>query len=502
LKKLTVGLLLLLTGCSGSAADRTGAAASAAPSLGGEPLLPSMALRLPARGGAVTAYLLPALAPVEWISSGTATAARSAVAMDGAGNRLLYRDRRGAITEFDLVASHERAITPAGQWLIALSTDTLFAVSARGEVIESEPWGSHPWPNRVAPGVLAVYPAIGSRLILIHRDSVSIDGREPGASLAVPAPTSGVRAASLNGDAVAFATDSGVVVLEERDQWRPWYVALTGSPDDVVFTPSGHQLYVTLRTKSELAVLDRFLRRERPSIPLPSPAAALRMDPWGRAVLVRPLQPAHGGETWVVGIASRRLLGTVDTPWDTDLPGISQDGALLLREGDAVVARDIHSLDSLGAVAGGASDLWFVGRWKPVSPGAAARFEARRGDSIASARPAPQVAPPPAARRAPPSPARAAAPTPAPAAAPPGPAIPSQWIQLAVFQNEVHAHDMAADLTREGHRPIIAQPAAPGEGWRVLLGPFPNRVAADSAARLLGRPYFITGRGPTGSGQP
>ncbi len=547
LKNLTVALLLLLTGCAGDTPRRVpadeppGGQPPAVPPLPAEGprAVPSLALRLPATGGPLRAYPLPGLGSVAWTSSGDASPVRATIAMDAPGNRLLYRDRTGEIVAFDLVASREHAITPRGHWFTALATDTLLAVSDRGAVIESEPWGSNPWPNDVGGGVLDAFAALGSRLILVRRDSATFATREAGPTQVVPVPSTPIRVLSRNGDALAFGTDSGLEMLEDRDQWRPWFVPLIGSPTDVVFTPSGHELYVSLQSKSELAIVDRFTRKEEPAVPLPGPAAQLRMDPWGRVVLVRPLAPSRRGETWVVGVASGRLLGRIYTAWENDLPTVSQVGSLLYRDGTAVVARDVRTLDSLGAVAGGASDFWFVTRWKPAAGVAAAQAAARRADSAAAAAAgagpvagrtqklppatrsaAPVVAPaqeparvaatpvnraPAPASRVPvtaPAPAAASAsraPAPraaAPAAAPSG--SPS-WIQLAVFELESRARDYATELAGEGHSALVVAPAAGAAGWRVLIGPFPSRPAADSVARLLGRPYFITGRGPTGA---
>jgi cell division septation protein DedD len=498
LKKPTVVLLLLLTGCAGSKPGGSAASQSPGASLGGEEAgaAPSVALRLPARGGPVRLYRLPSLEPADWVSSGPAARPSTAIAMDAAGNRLLYRDRTGAIDAFDLVASQQQSLTPRGRWFAALTTDTLLAVSDKGEVVESEPWATQPWPTAVGGDVLDAFAGIGSRLLVIRHDSLALATREAGVSQEVPAPTSTVRTASRNGDAVAYVTDSGVVVLEERDQWRPWFVRLTGGPVDVAFSPSGHQLYVALHEKSELGVVDRFLRKERPAIPLPGPAGGLRMDPWGRAVLVRPYFGGDASQTWVVGIATGRLTGRIGTRWASDLPAVSQDGVLLTREESAVVARDIHSLDSLGAVAGGAPDLWFVGRWRPVSPGASARQQARAAQ-VPAPSPAPQVPAP--RRRDTTAVSRPAAPPP-PAAAPrQAPRATAFWIQFAVLQNESRARDFADQLTVEGHAAVVANPAQPGEGWRILLGPYPTHASADSAARLVGRPYWVTVRGPTSS---
>jgi len=196
---------------------------------------------------------------------------------------------------------------------------------------------------------------------------------------------------------------------------------------------------------------------------------------------------------------------------------------LLAREGRAVVARDVSTLDSLGAVPDGAGDLWFVGRWKPASAAVAARQQARRLDTAtARAAPAPRPAPvavaaaparapvatPPAATPAPRPAAERA--QPAPAREPPAPVVPAPapdrnaavWVQVSASQNERLARDLAAELAHAGYPARVASPTAPPENWRVLVGPYPTRSAADSAARLLGRPYWITARGPADAGRP
>jgi hypothetical protein len=504
LKRL-LPLILLLAGCSGSrsgTAAGSGSPSSATPE--GPRDIPTVALRLPSGGGPVRAYALPSLTFTGWAIGGRASPARAVVGMDVAGRRLLYRDNTGAIDAFDLVANREKAVAPVGTIATVASDGTLLAVSADGSVIESEPWGSHRWPNSIGRGVRDAFAAAGSRLIAIRHaggDSLSLASRETGVSLSAPVPDATGRGASRDGDAVAFATDSGLVVAEDRDPQNPWFVRLGGSPLSLAFSPSGHRIYVALRTRSELAVVDRYQRRTRPAIPLPGPAGALRVDPWGRAILVRPGGAAPGDSTWVVATSSERVAGRLITRWASDLPIVSEGGVLLAREGGALVARDIRSLDSLGAIAGGAADLWLVGRWKPTNASAAVRQEARAADSARGA-PAPVRSAPPAAHadtvaspaRAPNRGERAAAP-----AASPGPA--RMWVQVSVSQNERWARDLAAALVRDGRAAQVIAPRAAGEGWRVVVGPFTTRTAADSAARLLGRPYWIFERGE-GPGRP
>jgi len=477
-----------------------------------------VAVRLAARGGAVRVYQLPSLAPEDWQTGARTSPARAAIGVDAAGRRLLFRDSTGAIDALDLVALLQKTIATGGRFA-ALATDgTLLVITPDGGVTESEPWGVQRWPTTVGSGVRIAYAGLDSRLIVVRRDTLVSLGREPGSPVAAPVPAGAV-AGSREGDAVAFATDSGLVVVEDRDQWRPWYVRLAGAPVAAAFAPSGYRVFVALKDRSALAVVDRFTRKERPAIALPGPAADLRVDPWGRVVLVKPA--GRPSETWVVGVAGGRVAGHVATQWASDLPTVSEGGVLLAREGRAVVARDVRTLDSLGAVPDGAGDVWFVGRWKPSSAIVAAREEARRAAVAPAPAPAAAAAAPPSgAARGAAEPALAARPAPAaarpPAAAePPPPEQPVEpgaapdaerpttvWIQVSASQNERQTRDLAAELARAGYASHVATPLSPAESWRVLIGPFTNRSSADSTARTLGRPYWITGRGPGGPTPP
>lgn len=494
-------LLLLIVGCArfggrDAPSDAAGAAAGTAPNA---PAI--VALRLPGAGGPLSAYALPTLTALQWTPGGVASAVRGAVGMDVPGRRLLYRDTADAVLAFDLVSFHERAVAPRGA-LAALSADgALLAVDGRGVVVESEPWGVRSWPDTLGAGIAEVFAAPGPRLLAVRRrggDSLLTVGREGGISSAMPLPAAADRAASREGDALALATDSGVVVVEIRDAGPPWFVRLDGTPHAVAFSPSGHRLYVALRGRNELAVIDRYRRAARPGIQLPAPAGAIRCDPWGRAVLLRP-DGAEGAlaETWVVGLAPQRLVGRIASEWDTDLPTVSPNGVLLGREGDAVVARDVHTLDSLGAVEAGAADYWFVGEWAPPGATAGVRQQARVAGAAPS-RPADQ-------RRPEPSPLREAqrAPAPGPARAPPPAAsAPALWVQVSASQSENASRQLAAELARAGHPARLVTPRAAGDGWRVVLGPFATREAAEAAGRSLGRPFFIVERAPAETVSP
>jgi cell division septation protein DedD len=76
------------------------------------------------------------------------------------------------------------------------------------------------------------------------------------------------------------------------------------------------------------------------------------------------------------------------------------------------------------------------------------------------------------------------------------------WVQVSASQSERFARDLAAELVRSGFPAQVASPTPTAQSWRVVVGPFADRGAADSVARGLGRPYWITGRGPSDAARP
>lgn len=485
-------LLLLLGSCAGPSHDAAGRTASVSSHQALSREVPSVAFRVPARAGTLEVYRLPRLEATPWGAGSRLSGARGAVGTDLIGRRLLYRDATGAVTSFDLVALRERPVAPRGSQASIGADGTLLAVDTTGAVLESQPWGTRAWPGSLGRGVREIFAAPGSRLAVVRRhrvDSLEFASRESGVALGAAVPEATDRAGARDGDAFAFATDSGIAVYEDRELPDPWFVRLAGRPRAVVFSPSGHRLYVALADRDELAVVDRFARRGRGTISLPGRAVALRMDPWGRALLVRGAAEAGEGETWVVGIADGDVKGRLRTGWASDLPTVSEDGILLTREGGAVVARDLRSLDSLGAVAEGAGGIWFTGRWVPASAALAARQQAdsARGKQLATT---------------PGATARPAAPAPAGPEAGPAATPASFWVQIASLRNADAAHELAAELRAEHQPASVIEPRQEGDPWRVMSGPYPTREAADSAGRSLGRPYWVVDRSREPQGKP
>src|SRR3989442_2903799 len=101
-------------------------------------------------------------------------------------------------------------------------------------------------------------------------------------------PPGGDLAATRWGDLVAVATDSGVLLMDPIDRREPAFVPLEDHPPAVVFSPSGHRIYVARRTGPGVAGVDRYERQEIDRVALPPPPPLIPMDPPGRWLLARP----------------------------------------------------------------------------------------------------------------------------------------------------------------------------------------------------------------------
>src|SRR5205807_1158326 len=254
-----------------------------------------------------------------------------------------------------------------------------------------------------------------------------------------PLPAGSDVAATRWGDVVAVATDSGVLVMDPLGRREATFIALSDHPRALVFSPSGHRIYVARRTEPGLAAIDRYDQEEIDGVALPLPAEAIRLDPLGRWLLAK---PTGGDSVWGVDLPVKRLLGSVPCTWRVDLPAISPDGSLLVPRGNDIVAYRPDSLIETGRAKGGASDFWMLTAWRPRGSYRGAFADADAG----AAAPADQAA---------------AADT----AGPEGP----MYVQVSTSQNEAWSSEMAQQLTRAGLGARVLQPKNPDDGYRVVL---------------------------------
>ena len=65
------------------------------------------------------------------------------------------------------------------------------------------------------------------------------------------------------------------------------------------------------------------------------------------------------------------------------------------------------------------------------------------------------------------------------------------YLQISSSQNADWSKEFAKQLNDAGYPARVLDPTTPDEGYRVVVGPFGTRGAAEETGRKLARPYFI-----------
>lgn len=481
--RLGLFALVLLAGCGGDAPLR------------GPRELPTgipdegSLLRLPSEGGAAQLYQANTLTPLDWEMRGGMAPVARALGTD-LDDRMVYAvDDEGEVIGLDLLARRERTYLTNVRRITGTADGSVLAVDSTGRPVifrgrtATALKGDRVPGNDVrllrAPGLspgLAVYTAAGQRLEVRNEAGIV-------RSFKVPA---GELASSWFGDVQVITTDSGLVVVHPSEDTPPEFVPLKGMPLTSAFSPSAHRLYVA-RSRGDLVFLDRFGWGEIANLPLPGPARELRPDRSGRWLLAR---PSTGDSLWLIDLVRHERVSTINAPWAEDLPLVSGGRTLVVRSGDDVVAWDIMSSPPTARtrLAGAAKDRFLQLPWVPSS-GAA---------PIDNTPDLPEVAVAPDSTAVPEVDAVSAASPPSPESSTTL-AAERIFIQVSSSQNVAYARALARQLSEIGFRAQVLDPKAPGDGFRVVVGPYPTREEADADGRRLGRPYFVT---TPGSGEP
>ncbi len=483
-----------------------GNAARAEASRGPDPIL----IRLPRAGGAVRAYLYPRLDSVVW--TGRTTSVDRVLGFDPEGGALAIVDAKGQPARVDLRLGESGVATKATlASLVAPIGAEIYGVDARGAAVRLSRGGdwsfTPPYPAR------AVFPQTDGGLVIAAQhgnEAVLWLMRPPDTKVrdTVVLPITMRSIHAQVGDRVYLATDTALVGVRGRDLSEVPSIRVRGHIVALAPTPSGDRIYVATAGDSSLSVVDRYTDKVASTIQLPGAISDLRMDGLGRYVLVR---PARGDSAWVVAVATNHVVGSVRTKWSGDLPATAPDGAIALNSGRDVIFVDGETLQAVRTVAGGASDFWYFTFWNGFRARAAgvdqpvsfARTDSAPVDSSARATDsATNVAVDSVTRPAEPS--HPVATPPAPAPTHPQPAVPTTppaptasasapfTVSFAALLNEAKAHALADSIDVAGaHARVVPSQRAGTTIYRVVLGPYANRAAAEQIGRDSKRSYWV-----------
>ena len=457
-------------------------------------------VRMPSGGGTARAYRWGSDSAI-WTSNTNAPRLDHILAFDDEQGALAYVDGRGIPGRLDLrVKSADAAATSPLTALASADGWAIFGLTSKREVSRLTPSGT--WTFKPEQPPTALLPVSDGSLVLVSSDGRRSQLRrlhppEPRVTDSTSLPHADVVVQTDMGDRIYFVGDSGLAGVRVRDLSRTKTVKLPARARDAVATPSGDRIFVALRGRKSIVVVDRYTEEIERTIDLGAEPTALRMDPDGQYVLV---QEAEGDSVSVLSVGTMRVVDRVRSRWRRDLPLVGPDGRLALAlDSDIVIVEGLTHRERL-RYRGGGTDLWALIRWNGFRPRArgldAPVLFASDSDSVSttaaadnalaaavSALPAAAVAtvmkPEPAV---PPTDARKSLP----------PTKKSYTLSFAALLAEDRANTLAATIRVDG-KPVRVVPST-REGtpvYRVVFGPFDTREDAERAGRRSGLPFWV-----------
>lgn len=445
-------------------------------------------VRLPREGGVARAYALPDLSELDWQSEGRLPPLDSVIGVNGELAVIFVsgEDRANTVTALDLRSGRTRPVASSVRSAAVGSDGLLYAVDTGGAIQAIGRRSPERFRSRLDWPAPRLFAAAGGRLLAVPRDGGELALLTSTDSARLQPLADGPVATTPWGDLLAVAADSAVALYDPLGQRETRTVRFRDGARAAAFSPSGHQLYVA-QGDGRIAVVERFSLAIAARIELPARVDHLRPGPFGRWLL------AHGigsDSVWIVDLETDRLAGVVPSSWEPDLPLVAGIGTLVIRRGEDVVALDLTApgFPERGRIATGAEDLWSAPAWVP--------------ESVAPREPPVQVAAPADA-----APDDADAPPDAVAEdstddAPEDEASERVFLQISSSSNPDWAGELAGKLTAAGLPARVLPPAAEGDAYRVVLGPYPSREEAEEIGRSLGMPFFVIGAGETTPVEP
>jgi hypothetical protein len=414
------------------------------------------ALRIPRDGGLARLYRVPSLDSAAWKAADPLPPIAIPVGADAEQGLVFVLDRKNNVVALDLDTRRVRTYLENVRYATLGPDGALYAVDTGSTVTQLVRRTPVRFRSKLQGKPTELHGTMDGALL------ARLDGDHPALEFlgSDQAPTStavpeGKVASTFLGDMVAVAADTAIVLYTPQNKSKPRSIPVEGDARAVLFSPSGHRIYIA-RAAAPLLVLDRFEGTRLREIELPGPARALRGDMYGNWLLV---QPQDGDSAWVIDIGSGKYVGSTAARWTDDLPAVAPPHTLLVRRGADLVALDLSAkgFSETARVSGGAADFWLPLAWHPAQENELT-LEA---DSAALA------------------------------AADTGPARPTVYLQVSSSQNPTWANELSDKLRAAGLPASVLTPRRSGELFRVVLGPYGTREQAEETGRKLGMPSFI-----------
>ena len=413
-------------------------------------------LRIPREGGVARLYRVESLDSAAWKPADKLPPVDRPLGADTEQGLVFLVDRKNNVVAVDLDTRRVRTYLENIRYATVGPDGALYAVDTANSVVQLVRRTPVRFRSKLQGTPARLHGTMeGGLVVQLAGDKPALEylGSDQAPS-STPLPK-GQLASSFLGDLVAVAADTAVVLYAPQRKTEPRSIPIAGDARAVMFSPSGHRLYVA-QAAGPLLVLDRFDGAQLREIELPGPARELRGDMFGNWILVR---PEDADSVWVIDVGTGKHIGSAAARWSDDLPAIAPPHTLLVRRGADLAGLNLSApgLPEIGRIKGGAMDFWLPIAWQPAQE-AELPFQA---DSAALA------------------------------AADTGPARPSVYLQVSSSQNPAWANELSGKLSAAGLPASILAPRRSGEVYRVVLGPYATREQAEATGRTIGMPSFI-----------
>ncbi len=256
--------------------------------------------------------------------------------------------------------------------------------------------------------------------------------------------------------------------LEEGEDF-----ALAEAGEAIAATPSSHRLYVS--ASRSLSVFDRLRGEKLKDVPLPGEITSMRFGPTGAKLLGR---LASEGAVAVIQVGVDSVLGVIAAEWGDNLPVALPGDRMIARQESALLLYDLSSLLEIARIELEDPRIWLPVEWQPPRP----RLELAHRTSVPAASQMEATSVEPVEEGV----ANDSSATHVEMDAPPG-----YYAVVLAARTQPGVDDLVAWLKGVGYSSIRDRHEdVMGVVWfRAMVGPYPNRSRAESAARSLGARY-------------
>lgn len=451
-----------------------------------------VAIRVPRQGGLIEAFPFARLDSAIWKAGNRTPPVDRILAFDSENGVLAFVDGTGMPGWIDLRLGTVRR-TPKTEYTTVASADgwSIFAATPKNAIVRLTPTGD--WRLTLVRPIKRLLPSTeGTLLVLTDTDDATrlLRLRPPNDAIADSAtlPPAGPATLAPVGDRAYLVSGKELFGIAPNELERREHYRFESAIVAIAPTPSGDRVFVATQGSTTLYLVDRYAAKMRPSVALPGGVSELRMDPLGRYLLAR---ADEGDSAWIVSISAEELVGAISTEWREDLPAVAIDGTIATLSGKDLAFVEPRTNKAVRTAPGGAAHLWFFVRWNGFRPRARGidepvSFSYERGDT-AAVLDSSAVRPPPATDTlTPPIPVEV------PVTPEPPPRARGWIVSFAAVLSLERAREIAGTISVNGTRPrVVTGETAGTTVYRVVIGPYDSREAADRAGRSARHSYWI-----------